>query len=75
MSHQYQIVNGIFDTTITNPSEGQTGGNATIDEFDGDNFDHTGLGFIEGASITSIGATPMRSEALLPWPRASSNRW
>ena len=55
MSHQYQIVNGIFETTITNPSEGQTGGNATIDEFDGDNFDHTGLGFIEGASITSIG--------------------
>ena len=54
MSHQYQIVEGIWDTTITNPSEGQTGANATIDEFNGDNFDHTGLGFIEGASITSI---------------------
>ena len=55
MSHQYQIVNGIFDNTITNPSAGQTGANATIDEFNGDNFNHTGLGFIEGASITSIG--------------------
>ncbi|MDO8490605.1 MAG: GMC oxidoreductase, partial [Dehalococcoidia bacterium] len=32
-----------------------TGGNSTIDEFNGDNFDHTGLGFIEGASITSLG--------------------
>jgi gluconate 2-dehydrogenase alpha chain len=55
MSHQYQIVNGIFDNTVTNPSVGQTGANATIDEFNGDNFNHTGLGFIEGASITSIG--------------------
>jgi gluconate 2-dehydrogenase alpha chain len=55
MSHEYQIVNSIISNTYTNPSEGQTGANATIDEFNGDNFDHTGLGFIEGASITSIG--------------------
>jgi gluconate 2-dehydrogenase alpha chain len=55
MSHQYELSLAIFDNVITNPSEGQTGGNATIDEFNGDNFDHTGLGFIEGASITSIG--------------------
>jgi gluconate 2-dehydrogenase alpha chain len=55
MSHQYELVNGIFDDVVTNPSVGQTGGNTTIDEFNGDNFDHAGLGFIEGASITAIG--------------------
>jgi gluconate 2-dehydrogenase alpha chain len=54
MSHEYNLVNGLFNE-VTNPSEGQTGANATIDEFNGDNFDHTGLGFIEGASITSLG--------------------
>jgi gluconate 2-dehydrogenase alpha chain len=55
MSHQYHLTNATFDTTITNTSEGPTGANASVDEFNGDNFDHTGLGFIEGASITSIG--------------------
>ena len=44
MSHQYELVNGIFDNVVTNPSVGQTGGNNTIDEFNGDNFDHTGSG-------------------------------
>lgn len=34
-----------------------------IDEFNGDNFDHTGLGFIGGAylSVVSMGATPIRA--------------
>lgn len=55
MSHQYQIVNAIFDDLITNPSVAQTGANTTIDEFNGDNFDHSGMNFIEGASLTSLG--------------------
>lgn len=55
MSHEYNIVSGIIPGTVTNPSVGQTGGNSTIDEYNGDNFDHTSLGFIEGASITSVG--------------------
>lgn len=70
MSHNYVFVFGTFDNNITNPSEGQTGANTTIDEFNGDNFDHTGLGFIEGASITSLGgnsqAISMSSGALSP---------
>jgi gluconate 2-dehydrogenase alpha chain len=52
MSHHYQVVAGFFDDTVTNPSVGPVGAATTIDEFNGDNFDHTGLGFIEGASIT-----------------------
>ncbi len=55
MAHHYQITTGFFDSAVMNVSEGPTGANGTIDEFNGDNFDHTGLGFIEGASITSIG--------------------
>jgi gluconate 2-dehydrogenase alpha chain len=55
MAHQYNITTGFFDNTITNVSPGAGGSVNTIDEFNGDNFDHTGLGFIEGASITSLG--------------------
>jgi len=55
MAHAYNITTGFFDNTITNVSPGAGGGVNTIDEFNGDNFDHTGLGFIEGASITSLG--------------------
>jgi gluconate 2-dehydrogenase alpha chain len=54
MAHMYNSTSGFFDA-VTNPSVGPTGGNSTIDEFNGDNFDHTGLGFIEGASITTVG--------------------
>jgi gluconate 2-dehydrogenase alpha chain len=54
MAHHYNITSGFFDA-VTNPSVGPTGANSTIDEFNGDNFDHTGLGFIEGASLTTTG--------------------
>lgn len=55
MAHDYQFVYGFFDNAVTNVSVAPTGANTTIDEFNGDNFDHTGLSFIEGASITSAG--------------------
>lgn len=57
MSHEYNIVNSIIPGTITNPAMGGFGSVGSMDEFNGDNFDHTGLGFIEGASITSLGFT------------------
>ncbi len=55
MAHQYPFVFGFFDTTVTNPSVGPWAGNVAIDEFNGDNFDHTGLGFIEGGAIEPFG--------------------
>lgn len=55
MSHHYQVVTGFSDTVAFNPSVGPSGASTTIDEFNGDNFDHTGLGFIEGASF--VGAS------------------
>lgn len=55
MDHHYPFVWGYFDTTITNPSTGPWAGNLAIDNFNGDNFDHTGLGFIEGGVLAPLG--------------------
>src|SRR5438093_10495010 len=51
-------VNLFFDDKVLNGFMG-AGGNATgIDDFNGDNFDHTGLGFIGGGNINcGSGAT------------------
>ena len=46
MAHDYQFVTGFFDNHVTNVSEGPTSANTAIDEFNGDNFDHTGLALI-----------------------------
>ncbi len=55
MSHHSPSVVGFSDTIAFNPSVGPSGASTTVDEFNGDNFDHTGLGFIEGASL--VGAS------------------
>ena len=62
-----------FEDKVFNPFLGGGGIGTAIDEFSGDNFEHTGLGFIGGASISvlSYGATPIRS---LPVPPGTP-RW
>ena len=74
-NYAYQTNSGVrlfFEDKVFNPFMGG-GFGMVIDEFNGDNFDHTGLGFISGAyvAISSTGATPIKSH-LVP---AGTPRW
>lgn len=62
-----------FDDTTFNRFMGGGGIGTVIDEFNGDNFDHAGLGFIGGAkvSVLGMGALPIRSH---PVP-AGTPKW
>ena len=57
-----------FDDKVFNPFMGGGGLATAIDEFNGDNFDHTGLGFIGGAYhiVSSVGAPPIKSHPVPP---------
>lgn len=52
-----------FDDRTFHRFMGGGGIGTAIDEFNADNFDHTGLGFVGGAylSVVSMGATPIRA--------------
>lgn len=53
-NYAYQIVSGVsvfYDDLAVNPFIGAGALGQVIDEFNGDNFDHTGLGFIGGGYI------------------------
>ncbi len=53
-NYAYQIVSGVdvfFDDKIINPFIGAGALGIGIDNYNGDNFDHTGLGFIGGGYI------------------------
>ena len=53
-NYAYQIVSGVdvfFDDKVINPFVGAGALGMGIDEFNGDNFDHTGLGFIGGGYL------------------------
>jgi gluconate 2-dehydrogenase alpha chain len=53
-NYAYQIVSGVdvfFDDKIFNPFVGAGALGVGIDEYNGDNFDHTGLGFIGGGYL------------------------
>jgi gluconate 2-dehydrogenase alpha chain len=53
-NYAYQIVSGVdafFDDKIFNPFVGAGALGVAIDEFNGDNFDHHGLGFIGGGYL------------------------
>lgn len=53
-NYAYQIVssvNAFFDDKIFNPFVGAGGLGMGIDEYNGDNFDHAGLGFIGGGYL------------------------
>jgi gluconate 2-dehydrogenase alpha chain len=53
-NYAYQITSGVdvfFDDKIINPFIGAGALGMIVDEFNGDNFDHTGLGFIGGGYL------------------------
>lgn len=71
MAHGDVHTTGFFDNTIINGFIGPNGG-MRMDDFNGNNFDHTGVGFIRGATIgTSGGGTPLERYNVMPpeWPR------
>jgi gluconate 2-dehydrogenase alpha chain len=56
-NYAYQMmgsVNAFFEDKIVNPFIGAGALATVIDEFNGDNFDHSGLGFIGGGYIAQI---------------------
>lgn len=65
-NYAYQaMTNGtvFFDDKLLNVFMGAGAMGISIDDFNGDNFDHTGLGFISGGSTTvgSYGSRPIQS--------------
>lgn len=67
MSHAYVGAYGWFPGHQLNLYSGTTGQATAMDDLNGDNFDHTGLGFIRGAVIfASNGNLPIGQSAVLP---------
>ena len=67
----YQTANSVqmfFDDKNFNPFIGGGAVGMGIDEFNNDNFDHSGLGFFGGGSVrvTPIGAAPINSRPVPP---------
>jgi gluconate 2-dehydrogenase alpha chain len=57
MLHNISIVRGVFPDQELNNNGGTAAQAATIDDWEGDNFDHQGLGFIGGSTITAVSET------------------
>jgi gluconate 2-dehydrogenase alpha chain len=75
-NYAYQItssVNVFFDDKLMNPFIGAGAHGMIVDEFNGDNFDHSGLGFITGGyiGIVQTGARPIETH---PTPEGTP-RW
>lgn len=71
MAHGDVRTAGLFDDTLINGFIGPNGG-MRMDDFNGNNFDHAGLGFIRGGTIGTSGAgTPVERYHVMPpgWPR------
>ena len=74
-NYAYQItssVNLFFDDKILNPFIGAGAHGMLCDEWNGDNFDHTGLGFIGGGflGVVQTGARPIETH---PVPEGTPN--
>ena len=66
-NYAYQItpsVNVFFDDKILNPFIGAGAGGMIVDDWNGDNFDHSGLGFIHGGYVSGYMTTgrPIETE-------------
>jgi gluconate 2-dehydrogenase alpha chain len=67
MAHEDVRVSAIFDDRIINGFIGPGSCGGRIDDFNSNNFDHTGLGFIRGATIgTSGSGTPIERYNIVP---------
>jgi gluconate 2-dehydrogenase alpha chain len=74
-NYSYQTGGGVtlfFEDQVFNPFMGGGARATSIDEYNGDNFDHAGLGFIGGGALTvqSAGGTPIRAK---PVPQGTPN--
>ena len=68
MAHSYGGAYGYFPGQNFNIFSGTGSQSIAIDNYNGDNFDHTGLGFIRGAisNVSQGEATPIGKSGLLP---------
>ena len=66
-----------FEDKSFNPFMGGGARGTAIDEFNGDNFDHSGLGFMGGAyvAVSSSGAMPIRSTPVPPGTPRWGSAW
>jgi choline dehydrogenase-like flavoprotein len=74
-NYTYQVMSGIdifFEEEFTNEFIGAGALGMVVDDYNGDNFDHSGLGFIGGAYIAAGPPTSGRSNPI-PCPRARPN--
>ncbi len=79
-NYAYQTANGVqlfFDDKNFNPFIGGGAVGMGIDEFNNDNFDHSGLGFFGGGSIriTPIGAAPIGYRPTPPGTPKWGSEW
>lgn len=76
----YQTANNVrlfFKDQIFNPFIGGGAIGMGIDEFNNDNFDHSGLGFVGGGStrVTPIGSAPIASRPVPPGTPRWGSAW
>jgi len=66
-----------FEDKAFNPFMGGGARGTSIDDFNGDNFDHSGLGFMGGAyvAVSSNGAMPIRSTPVPPGTPRWGSAW
>ena len=79
-NYAYQItssVNAFFDDKILNPFIGAGSHGMVVDAYNGDNFDHSGLGFIGGGYIANIqtGARPIETHPVPEGTPAWGSKW
>jgi gluconate 2-dehydrogenase alpha chain len=68
MAHSYGGAYGVFPKDNFNLLSGTYSQAVAMDDFNGDNFDHSGLGFIRGAiaNVAMAEATPIGRSGMLP---------
>ncbi len=79
-NYSYQTAGSVklfFSDKVFNPFMGGGGLGTSIDDFNGDNFDHTGLGFIGGGYLTvnTAGALPLRFQSVPPGTPRWGSAW
>ena len=79
-NYSYQAVGSVklfFEDKVFNGFMGGGGLCTSIDDFNGDNYDHAGLGFIGGGYliVNSRGAAPIRSHPVPPGTPRWGPRW
>jgi gluconate 2-dehydrogenase alpha chain len=67
MAHAYLNMRGLFPGRNLNLFNGTPGQSIAFDDLNGDNFDHTGLGFIRGAAVSVFNQNlPIAAATILP---------